>query len=280
MSFNAEVGVTRGIHAEPWDKYISLAHGRAFAAIVDLRTGPTFGRVETIELHPGNAIFVPRGCGNSYQTLTPDVVYTYLVNEHWSPDARYTLVQAFDPALGIDWPIPEAAGDPLGQGPRAPAAGPGRPRASEVRVLVLGAGGQVGRALAAALPDATALTRAEFDIATPPRRGAGLVGIRRGASTPRRTPTWTGPRRADGRVAAWRANAIGPAALARAAAAHGLTLVHLSSEYVFDGRAAKPYAEDAPVAPLSAYGARQGGRRPGRQRAGAALPGPADLGGR
>ncbi|MCU1664747.1 MAG: dTDP-4-dehydrorhamnose 3,5-epimerase [Pseudonocardiales bacterium] len=107
VSFNSEVGVTRGIHAEPWDKYISLAHGRAFAAIVDLRAGPTFGRSETFELHPGNSIFVPRGCGNSYQTLTPDVVYTYLVNEHWSPDASYTLVQAFDPALGIDWPINE-----------------------------------------------------------------------------------------------------------------------------------------------------------------------------
>lgn len=108
VSFNAEVGVTRGIHAEPWDKYISLANGRAFAAIVDLRAGPAFGRVETIELRPGNAIFVPRGCGNSYQTLTPDVVYSYLVNEHWSAEATYTLVQAFDPALGIDWPIPAA----------------------------------------------------------------------------------------------------------------------------------------------------------------------------
>lgn len=105
VSFNAEVGVTRGIHAEPWDKYISLAHGRAFAAIVDLRPGASHGRVETVELHPGNALYVPRGCGNSYQTLTPDVVYTYLVNEHWSPDAEYTLIQAFDPALGIDWPI-------------------------------------------------------------------------------------------------------------------------------------------------------------------------------
>lgn len=105
VSFNAEVGTTRGIHAEPWDKYISLAHGRAFAAIVDLRPGESFGRVETVELHPGNALFVPRGCGNSYQTLTPDVVYTYLVDEHWSPDAEYTLIQAFDPALGIDWPI-------------------------------------------------------------------------------------------------------------------------------------------------------------------------------
>ena len=109
VSFNAEVGVTRGVHAEPWDKYISLAHGRAFAAIVDLRAGPTFGLSETFELHPGNAIFVPRGCGNSYQTLTPDVVYTYLVDEHWSPDASYTLLQAYDPELGIDWPIEEAA---------------------------------------------------------------------------------------------------------------------------------------------------------------------------
>ena len=108
VSFNARRGVTRGIHAEPWDKYVSLAHGQAFAAIVDLRDGPTFGRVETVELHPGNALFVPRGCGNSYQTTTPDVVYTYLVNAHWSPSARYTLIQAFDPALGIAWPIGEA----------------------------------------------------------------------------------------------------------------------------------------------------------------------------
>ena len=106
VSYNREIGVTRGIHAEPWDKYISLAHGRAFAAIVDLRAGPGFGRVETFELHPGNAIFVPRGCGNSYQTLTADVVYTYLVNAHWSPEASYTNVNTYDPALGIAWPIP------------------------------------------------------------------------------------------------------------------------------------------------------------------------------
>jgi dTDP-4-dehydrorhamnose 3,5-epimerase len=106
VSYNSDVGVTRGIHAEPWEKYISLAHGRAFAAIVDLRPGPGFGRVETFELHPGNAIFVPRGCGNSYQTLTADVVYTYLVNAHWSPEASYTNVNAYDPALGIAWPVP------------------------------------------------------------------------------------------------------------------------------------------------------------------------------
>lgn len=39
ISFNAKKGVTRGIHAEPWDKYISIATGSVFGAWVDLRPG-------------------------------------------------------------------------------------------------------------------------------------------------------------------------------------------------------------------------------------------------
>ena len=121
-----------------------------------------------------------------------------------------------------------------------------------MRFLVLGARGQVGRALAAALPKATALTRAECDITAvgEPDWSRFDVVVNAAAYT-----DVDGAETAEGRVAAWRANATGPAALARAAAAHDLTLVHLSSEYVFDGRAAGPYVEDAPVAPLSAYGA-------------------------
>ena len=109
VSYNAEVGVTRGVHAEPWDKYVSPAHGRVFAAIADLRGGPTHGRVETFELGPGQALYVPRGCGNSFCTLEPHTVYNYLVNEHWSPDAQYVLVDLFDPDLAIDWPLPREA---------------------------------------------------------------------------------------------------------------------------------------------------------------------------
>ncbi len=47
ISFNNEVGVTRGIHAEPWDKFVSVATGRVFGAWVDLREGPSFGAVYT-----------------------------------------------------------------------------------------------------------------------------------------------------------------------------------------------------------------------------------------
>lgn len=108
VSYNAQVGVARGIHAEPWDKYISPAHGRVFAAIVDLREGDGFGRLETFELGPGDALFVPRGCGNSFCTLEPHTVYSYLVDAHWSPAAAYVLVNLFDPELAVPWPLPRA----------------------------------------------------------------------------------------------------------------------------------------------------------------------------
>ena len=106
ISFNNRRGVTRGIHAEPWDKYISVASGSAFAAIVDFRAGDNFGKVLSFELNPGIALFVPKGCGNSFQTMEDRTAYTYLVNSHWSPEARYVAVNIADPSLAIQWPIP------------------------------------------------------------------------------------------------------------------------------------------------------------------------------
>jgi len=107
ISFNNEVGTTRGIHAEPWDKFISIAVGRVFGAWVDLRAGSTFGTVFTAELDPSTAIFVPRGVGNAYQTLEPNTAYTYLVNAHWSADsiAEYAFLNLADETVAIPWPI-------------------------------------------------------------------------------------------------------------------------------------------------------------------------------
>lgn len=106
ISYNAEKGVTRGLHAEPWEKFISVATGSVFGAWVDLRPGNSFGQTLTIEIHPGKAVFVPRGVANGYQALEDHTAYTYLVNDHWSADAKYTFVNLADPDLGIAWPIP------------------------------------------------------------------------------------------------------------------------------------------------------------------------------
>lgn len=108
FSFNAEKGVTRGLHAEPWEKFITIANGKILGAWVDLRKGESFGQVLTIELDPGKAVFVPRGVANGYQTLEDNVTYTYLVNAHWSPEAQYQFVNLFDPSLAINWPIPQS----------------------------------------------------------------------------------------------------------------------------------------------------------------------------
>jgi dTDP-4-dehydrorhamnose 3,5-epimerase len=105
FSFNAEAGVTRGLHAEPWEKFISLANGKVFGAWVDLRKGAGFGKVLTMEITPAKAVFVPRGVANAYQTLEPNITYTYLVNEHWSPEGKYASVNLFDSELGIQWPV-------------------------------------------------------------------------------------------------------------------------------------------------------------------------------
>ncbi|MCX7585418.1 dTDP-4-dehydrorhamnose reductase [Phenylobacterium sp. 58.2.17] len=55
-------------------------------------------------------------------------------------------------------------------------------------------------------------------------------------------------------VEAWRANALGPAALAQATAAAQIPLIHVSTDYVFDGSRPGAYRESDPVAPLGVYG--------------------------
>ena len=73
-----------------------------------MREGPSFGAVYTTIIDPSVAVYVPRGVGNSYQTLEPNTAYTYLVNDHWSPDATYTFLNLADETAAVDWPIPRS----------------------------------------------------------------------------------------------------------------------------------------------------------------------------
>lgn len=254
VSFNDEVGVTRGIHAEPWDKFVSVATGRIFGAWVDLREGESHGRVVTLEMGPEQAVFVPRGVGNAYQTLEPGTAYAYLVNDHWSPQAkeRYTFVQLGDPVLGIDWPIPLDRAILSDADKAHPVLAESRPARAR-RTVILGAGGQLGRALQAAMPDALALTRAEADLATPETLDAiewrDVDAIVNAAAYTAvdlaETP--------EGRREAWATNVTGVAHLVDIARRHRLPLVHVSSDYVFDGTV-EEHTEDEPFSPLGVYG--------------------------
>lgn len=107
ISYNKDKGVSRGLHAEPWDKYISVIKGRAFVAYVDLRAGANFGKVVTLEIDNNKAVFVPKSVANSYQTIEEETYYIYSVNAHWSQELydKYVSINMADPDLMINWPI-------------------------------------------------------------------------------------------------------------------------------------------------------------------------------
>jgi len=102
-SFN-HTGATRGIHAEPWNKYVSVAFGKVFAAFVAVRAGANFGKLHTAIFAEDKAFFIPEGVGNSFQALVP-TAYTYLASRHWEDSAEYKGVNLADPDLRIRWPI-------------------------------------------------------------------------------------------------------------------------------------------------------------------------------
>lgn len=108
LSYNKKAGVTRGFHAEPWDKYISVVKGKVYSAYVDLRKGENFGKVVTVEINPNVCVFLPQGVANSFQTLEDDTYYLYSVNAHWSAEnyEKYCFVNVGDHSLGVAWPIP------------------------------------------------------------------------------------------------------------------------------------------------------------------------------
>jgi dTDP-4-dehydrorhamnose reductase len=122
--------------------------------------------------------------------------------------------------------------------------------------MITGANGQVGRALLKSVPaqvEAVGLSRAELNIADEQAVMGSVQSqhpdliINAGA--------YTAVDKAESEPeVAERANTAGPHNLARAAGATGARLLHLSTDFVFDGTASKPYGTEAPTNPQSTYG--------------------------
>ncbi len=149
-----------------------------------------------------------------------------------------------------------------GGAPRAvPRAARGQPRCAiclnPMRLLVTGAAGMLGQdVVAAALAaghDVTALARRDLDITDPDAVAATVAAARPDAIV--NCAAWTDVDGAEADPdAALRHNGDSMGHLGRTAADAGAHLVHVSTDYVFDGRATRPYVESDPTGPLSAYG--------------------------
>jgi dTDP-4-dehydrorhamnose 3,5-epimerase len=105
-------GALRGIHAEAAHKLVSVACGKVYAVIVDLRAdSKTAGKQQSFELERGQGLFISSGLGNSFQSISEEPsIYLYYFEKEWVPGMAGKACSPLDPDLNIDWPIKEGAG--------------------------------------------------------------------------------------------------------------------------------------------------------------------------
>jgi dTDP-4-dehydrorhamnose reductase len=125
-----------------------------------------------------------------------------------------------------------------------------------MRVIVIGQSGQLARCLAQSVPggvEVTCLGRQAFDLGSE-APDFGVLSAQR-PDLIINAAAYTAVDKAESdREAAFAVNAHGPARLAAFAASRGIPLIHVSTDYVFDGTKSQPYAEDDATAPLNVYG--------------------------
>jgi len=127
---------------------------------------------------------------------------------------------------------------------------------TRLKILLTGATGQIGYELKRLLPrhgEVAALEHSQLDLADVDALRATVRGLKPQLIV--NAAAYTAVDQAERESALAEAiNARAPGVLAEEAKHLGAVLIHYSTDYVFDGRADTPYAEDAPAAPLNAYG--------------------------
>ena len=106
-------GVVRGLHFQrpPYSqaKLVCCTRGRVLDVAVDLRKdSPTYGQWFSVELNEENhrQFFIPKGFAHGFSVLSDTAIFTYKCDEFYHPEADGGILLS-DPALHIDWQIPE-----------------------------------------------------------------------------------------------------------------------------------------------------------------------------
>jgi dTDP-4-dehydrorhamnose 3,5-epimerase len=111
QSLSKEKGTLRGIHfqKDPMSqaKLVRCTQGAVYDVAVDLREGSvTFGEWIAVELSAENhkQLFLPRGFGHAFQTITENAIFQYKVDNLYSKENERGIIYN-DPDINVEWPI-------------------------------------------------------------------------------------------------------------------------------------------------------------------------------
>lgn len=215
----------------------------------------TYKQWYSIELSAENKkqLFIPRGFGHAFLTITDDVEVQYKVDEYYSKEHDRSI-KFDDPEIGIEWGIenPVLSQKDL----NAPLLKESDANFS-IRVLVTGVSGQLGydvvKRLAALGIESIGVDIADFDITDKEQTEAYILKIKPEVVV--HCAAYTAVDKAeDDQEKCYTINVDGTRYIAEACKKIDAKMVYISTDYVFDGEGTEPQPEDKPTAPINYYG--------------------------
>jgi dTDP-4-dehydrorhamnose reductase/dTDP-4-dehydrorhamnose 3,5-epimerase len=250
-------GVVRGLHCQIGEhaqaKLVRVLQGKVLDVAVDIRKGSkTFGKHVAVELSDENnrQLFIPRGFLHGFSTLSETVVFSYKCDNFYCKSSEFGI-QYDDPEIGINWKIPL---DKVITSEKDKKSNKFKDlidmyKNEEKKILVTGGNGQLGTILSKYLPNALFTSSKDLDI-TNEKDIIDFVKSHN-IETIINCAAYTAVDNAEDNIELSTAvNANGPLYLAKT----GAKIIHISTDYVFDGKGHKPYSTDDKANPISVYG--------------------------
>jgi len=260
QSYSAKKGTLRGIHFQinpkAQSKLIRCTRGAIIDTVVDLRKGSdTYKQWFNIELSAENKkqLFIPKGFGHAFLTITDDVEVQYKVDEYYSKEHDRSI-RYDDPEIGIDWNIenPILSSKDL----NAPFLKDSDANFS-IKVLVTGVKGQLGYDVVNRLNELgienIGVDIDDFDISNKEQTFTYVLNYKPDVVV--HCAAYTAVDKAeDEREKCYAINVEGTRNIAEACKLIDAKMVYISTDYVFDGQGIEPQSESKETNPVNYYG--------------------------
>lgn len=259
-SYSAKKGTLRGIHFQnnpkAQAKLIRCTKGSIIDTVVDLRKGSdTYKEWFSIELSAENKkqLFIPKGFGHAFLTLTDDVEVQYKVDEYYSVEHDRSI-RYNDPELCIDWGVT----DPILSEKDLNAQYLKESDVNfSIKVLVTGVNGQLGHDVVSRLTnlgiEVVGVDKDDFDICNKKQTENYISKVRPDVIV--HCAAYTSVDKAeDDKEKCYLVNVEGTRNIAEICSRINAKMVYISTDYVFNGMGTEAHLESSNTYPINYYG--------------------------